>query len=67
MAIEDDDGAQATVSGPSIQATVVLKFFLFSALMVATPTAVFFLSYHRHFDRAHPSQAWHSGCHAFRP
>eukprot|EP00892_Ulva_mutabilis_P007929 jgi/Ulvmu1/5508/UM023_0044.1 len=40
----------ATVAGPTIKTAVVVKFMFFSALMVATPTAVFFLSHFRYLD-----------------
>ena len=49
---KDEDG---TVVGPSIRTWVVVKFMFFSALMVATPTAVFFLSHYRYLDCMSPA------------
>lgn len=50
MAIEDDD--EGTVPGPAIETSVVLKFMLATALMVATPTALFFASMYGLLDGA---------------
>lgn len=45
------------VAGPQISTMVVVKFMFFSALMVATPTAVFFLSHYRYLDCALPRRS----------
>jgi hypothetical protein len=54
MAIEEDE---VKVVGPQIRPAVIFKFVFFSFLMVATPTAVFFLSFHRQLDCARLSYA----------
>jgi hypothetical protein len=53
MAIEEED--EGKVPGPTIQPLVVAKFMLVSALMVATPTSLFFLSMYGYLDGAMPS------------
>jgi hypothetical protein len=55
MAIEEED--EGKVPGPTIQPLVVAKFMLVSALMVATPTSLFFLSMYGYLDGAMPSCA----------
>eukprot|EP01025_Chloroclados_australasicus_P004298 TRINITY_DN11046_c0_g1_i3.p2 TRINITY_DN11046_c0_g1~~TRINITY_DN11046_c0_g1_i3.p2 ORF type:complete len:105 (+),score=14.26 TRINITY_DN11046_c0_g1_i3:187-501(+) len=49
MAIEEEE-EELKVPGPQIKYSVVAKFVFFSFLMIATPTTVFMLSYHRYFD-----------------
>jgi hypothetical protein len=57
MAIEEEE--EATVHGPTIQPAVVAKFMMVSAMMVATPTSLFFLSMHGFLDGAN-SPHWSS-------